>query len=111
LLQSHQRSSGLFACMSKENAIMDVLVIDCPTQWGMLLSRKWVADAGGSIQMDLSYADIPISQVEKVRLYREHKMLHMLRTHIRDNDPLYPDLQDPDAQETDLGHIYAYRYS
>jgi hypothetical protein len=88
----------------KKMLVMDVLVIDCPTQWGMLLSRQWAADVGGSMQMDLSYADIPISQVEKVRLYREHKMLHNVEDpRVRDNDYLYPDIKDPDAQETDLG--------
>jgi hypothetical protein len=40
----------------KKTLVMDVLVIDCPTQWGMLLSRQWAADVGGSMQMDLSYA-------------------------------------------------------
>jgi hypothetical protein len=42
----------------------------------MLLSRQWAIDVGGSMQMDLSYVEIPISPVEKVGLYREHKMLH-----------------------------------
>jgi hypothetical protein len=83
---------------------MDVLAIDCPTQWGMLLSRQWSADVGGSMQMDLSYANIPISRVEKVRLYREHKMLHNVEDpRVRDNDYLYPDIRDPEVQETDLG--------
>ena len=31
---------------------MDILVIDVPDKWGMLLSRKWGATLGGSIQMD-----------------------------------------------------------
>ena len=31
---------------------MDILVIDVPDKWGMLLSRKWDVDLGGSIQMD-----------------------------------------------------------
>ena len=38
--------------------IMDVIVIDCITEWGMLLSKRWVVDANDSIQMDLSYAKI-----------------------------------------------------
>jgi hypothetical protein len=52
---------------------MDVLVIDVPDAWGMLLSRKWVATMGGCIQMDLSYATIPLpgSSSETVRLLRE----------------------------------------
>jgi hypothetical protein len=39
---------------------MDVVVIDVPDAWGMLLSRKWVATLGGNLQMDLTYATIPI---------------------------------------------------
>ena len=39
--------------------LMDVVVIDIPDLWGMLLSRKWGATVGGQLQMDLSYATIP----------------------------------------------------
>jgi hypothetical protein len=59
----------------KKMLVIDVLVIDSLTQQGMLLSRQWVANVGGSMLMNLSNSDIPISPVEKV-LYREHKMLH-----------------------------------
>ena len=31
---------------------MDIVVIDVPDTWGMLLSRKWASDLGGSIQMN-----------------------------------------------------------
>jgi ribonuclease HI len=52
---------------------MDVLVIDVPDAWGMLLSRKWAATIGGCIQMDLSYATIPLLSPSSgsVRLLRE----------------------------------------
>jgi hypothetical protein len=50
---------------------MDILVIDVPDAWGMLLSRKWVATMGGHIQMDLSYATIPSSENSFVKLHRE----------------------------------------
>lgn len=49
---------------------MDIAVIDAPDVWGMLLSRKFAADLGGSIQMDLSYATIPAATGGMVRLYR-----------------------------------------
>jgi hypothetical protein len=56
------------------------------------------------MQMDLSYANIPISQVEKLRLYRDQKILHNVEDpRVRDNDYLYPDIKDPKAQETDAG--------
>jgi hypothetical protein len=38
---------------------MDIVVINVPDAWGMLLSRKIAADLGGNIQMDLTYATIP----------------------------------------------------
>ncbi len=40
---------------------MDVIVIDIPDVWGMLLSQKWGATIGGHVQMDLSYATMPQS--------------------------------------------------
>jgi len=70
--------SKIYVCLlavPKNMRVMVVLVIDCPTQWGMLLLRQWDTDVGGSMHMDLSYADIPISQIENVRLYRKHKIL------------------------------------
>lgn len=37
----------------------DIVMVDVPEARGMLLSKKWIANLGGSIQMDLSYATIP----------------------------------------------------
>ena len=51
--------------------IMDIVVIDVPDAWGMLLSRKWAADLGGNLQMDLTYATIPTPEGTMVRLNRE----------------------------------------
>jgi hypothetical protein len=50
---------------------MDILVIDVPDAWGMLLSRKWAATLGSTLQMDLSYATIPSSENSFVKLHRE----------------------------------------
>jgi len=38
-----------FAFHTDINLKMDVLVIDVPDAWGMLLSRKWAATMGGGI--------------------------------------------------------------
>jgi len=38
------------------------LVIDVSDKWGMLLSRKFGATLGGSIQMDWTYATVPASE-------------------------------------------------
>jgi hypothetical protein len=50
---------------------MDIVVIDTPDVWGMLLNRKAVADLGGSLQMDLSYATLPTSDGGTFKLTRE----------------------------------------
>ena len=64
---------------------MDILVIDVPDAWGMLLSRKWGATLGGSIQMDLSYATIPFSENAFVKLHRENER----KFHVEDpNEPM-----------------------
>ena len=41
-------------------SVMTDVVIDIPNSWGMFLSRKFTAHLGGSLQMDRSYATIPI---------------------------------------------------
>ena len=64
---------------------MDVLVIDVPDAWGMLLSRKWAATMGGTLQMDLTYATFPSSENSFVKLYREKER----KLHVEDtNEPL-----------------------
>ena len=50
---------------------IDILVIDVPDKWGVLLSRKWVVDLGGSIQMDWTYANVPLSEDTMVKLHNE----------------------------------------
>jgi len=39
--------------------VMDIVVVDVPDAWGMMLFRKWTSDLGGIIQMNWSYATIP----------------------------------------------------
>jgi hypothetical protein len=51
--------------------VMDVVVIDVPDAWGMLLSRKWVATLGGNLQMDLSFSTIPIGNGHYATLYNQ----------------------------------------
>jgi hypothetical protein len=40
--------------------LMDVVIVDVPTKYGMLLSRSWGAKFRGSLQLDMTYALIPI---------------------------------------------------
>lgn len=51
--------------------LMDVVVIDVPHSWGMLLYKKWVATLGGILQMDFSYATIITLEGDFFTLYRE----------------------------------------
>ena len=60
-----------------KNVLMDVVVADVPPRVGMLLSRSWGAKLKGTIQLDFSYATIPVfGQLRK--LYREKKMKYMI---------------------------------
>jgi len=40
--------------------LMDVVVVDIPPRFGMLLSRSWVVKLKGTLQLDFSYAAIPV---------------------------------------------------
>lgn len=60
-----------------KNVLMDVVVADIPPRFGMLLSRSWGAKLKGTLQLDLSYATIPVfGQLRK--LCREKKMKYMI---------------------------------
>jgi hypothetical protein len=40
--------------------LVNIVVIDVPNAWGMLLSRSWSASLGGFLSMDLTHAHIPM---------------------------------------------------
>ena len=60
-----------------KNLVMDVVVADIPSNFGMLLSRIWVAKLKGSLQMDMSYATILIFGIQR-RIFREKKFPYMV---------------------------------
>jgi hypothetical protein len=39
---------------------MDIVVVYVPDVWGMLLSRKFVAMLGGTLEMDLTNINVPL---------------------------------------------------
>jgi hypothetical protein len=43
-----------------KSVVMDIVVADVPPKFGMLLSRSWIKRLGGTLQMDLTYATIPV---------------------------------------------------
>lgn len=56
---------------------MLVLVVDIPIHYGMLLSRKWSATMGGSLQCDLTYATFHIRD-KAIKFDREPRVNHIL---------------------------------
>ena len=49
--------------------VMDMVVVDIPPKFRMLLSRAWEAKIKGALYMDMSYATIPIFGIQR-RLFR-----------------------------------------
>ena len=61
----------------EKSIVMDIVVANVPTKFGMLLSRSWAAKLKGTMQMDMSYATIPVFGVHR-RLYRENRLKYMI---------------------------------
>jgi hypothetical protein len=59
-----------------KSVLMDVVVVDIPPKYGMLLSRSWGTKLGGSLQLDMTYATIPIFGGQFTRLYRETRLAY-----------------------------------
>jgi hypothetical protein len=64
--------------MPMKSILMDIMVADVPPKFGMLLSRYWIKILGGTLQMDLSYSNIPIFGGEHRRLYREAQLAYII---------------------------------
>jgi ribonuclease HI/uncharacterized small protein (DUF1192 family) len=80
-----------------KSMIMDIVVADVPPKFGMLLSRSWIKRLGGTLQMDLTYAIIPVFGGEHRRLYREAQLAYIVSDEANPtNHPIY-------ALDTDLG--------
>jgi hypothetical protein len=73
-----------------KSVVMDIVVADIPPKFGMLLSRTWAKKVGGSLQMDLTYATIPVFGGEHRRLYREVILAYIVSDHQNPgNHPIY----------------------
>jgi hypothetical protein len=73
-----------------KSIMMDVVVDDVPTNYGMLLSRSWEGKLGGTMQMDMTYATVPVFGGEQRRLYRETKFAYMVSDQNNPvNHPIY----------------------
>jgi len=72
-----------------KNVLMDVIVADIPPRFGMLFSRSWGEKLKGTLQLDISYATIPIFQ-QLQKLYREKKMKFMIKSNEKPvNHPIH----------------------
>jgi ribonuclease HI len=80
-----------------KSVVMDIVVVDVPPKFGMLLSRSWIKRLGGTLQMDLSYATIPVFGGEHRRLYREAQLAYIISDEANPiNHPIF-------SVDTDLG--------
>jgi hypothetical protein len=80
-----------------KSVVMDIVVVDVPPKFGMLLSRSWIKRLGGTLQMDLSYATIPVFGGEHKRIYREAQLAYIISDEANPtNHPIF-------AVDTDLG--------
>jgi ribonuclease HI len=72
-----------------KSLVMDIVVVDIPPKYGMLLSRSWGAKLQGTLQLDMTYATIPLFGQHR-RLYRETLMKYMVSSQDKPhNYPLY----------------------
>jgi ribonuclease HI len=81
-----------------KSILMDVVVVDIPPKYGMLLSRSWGTKLGGSLQLDMTYATIPIFGGQFTHLYRETRLAFMV------SDPLNPNNYPVYIVDQDLGN-------
>jgi ribonuclease HI len=80
-----------------KSVVMDIIVADVPPKFSMLLSRSWIKKLGGTLQMDLTYATIPVFGGEHRRLYREDQLSYIVSDEEDPtNHPIF-------ALDTDLG--------
>jgi ribonuclease HI len=99
------------AQLPMRSMVMDVVVVDIPPKFGLLLSRSWGKILGGTLQMDLSYAIIPVFGGELKILYRDNQLAYIISDGKRSvNHPIYVVdtdfgsciLQVDDAQSTPM---------
>ena len=83
--------------LPSKSIVMDIVVADIPPKFGLLLSRSWSKRLGGTLQMDLTYATIPMFGGETKRLYRENQLAYIISNEKNSvNHPIY-------AVDTDFG--------
>lgn len=69
--------------------VMDVVALDIPARFGMMLSRSWGAKFWGVLKLDFTYAIIPVFGGEERRLYRETRFVKTITKNGASNSPVY----------------------
>ena len=73
----------------EKNIVMDVVATNVTPKFGMMLSISWAAKLKGTLQMDLSYATIPVFG-EQRGLYRDNCLAYMISNKENPEDhPIY----------------------
>jgi hypothetical protein len=84
-----------------KNMVMDVVITNIPPKFGMLLSSLWTVNLKGTLQMDMSYATIPIVFHDRC-LYRDVLLKYMVSRKTQPNNhPIY-------SVKTDIGSSIFY---
>jgi hypothetical protein len=79
-----------------KSVLMDTGVADVPVNYEMILSRSWESKLGGSLQMDMTYATIPVFGGDTRKLY------------CIVSDPNHPNNYLVNSKEQDLGCFILY---
>jgi hypothetical protein len=62
-IPTHRVVENVEVCLkeySEKVVHIDIVVVDVPDVWGMLLSRKFTAMLGGTLEMDLTFLKLPL---------------------------------------------------
>jgi len=81
-----------------KSIFMDVVVVDVPTKYDILLSISWGANLGGSVQLDMTYATILTFGGQFTRLYKETRLAYTV------SDPQNPNNYPFYVVDQDLGN-------
>jgi len=81
-----------------KSIMMDVVIVDIPPKYGLLLSRSWGAKLGGSLQLYMTYAMIPMFGGQLTWLYRETRLAYTV------SDPQNPNNYPIYIADKDLGN-------
>jgi hypothetical protein len=78
-----------------KSILMDVVVVDIPAKYGMLLSKSWGAKLRGSLQLDMTYTTISIFSGHFTHLYRQIRLTYTVSDpQNMNNYPVYVTDQD-----------------